>query len=354
MAKAKGKQGAIELGPESDPKILFSNYLKECKLIGIEPYGPLKDALTNDENPNIGKQLVVLPQPGGEVLGPGGCRALVNAILNAGDTSITKQVPFTAMKEIRICSSGLGDAGAASVASLLMATAQKRAVDSSDPAAAKPEWKLDYLELVGNEIGRNGCLALGRSLCVGMNKTVVTLVLDMNPLGLDGVSALCKGLSTNSTLKKLSLKHCNIDEQGGKAVGQMLSFKRLGLMELDLTSNQMGGIGLGDICNGLEENASIKTLRLGDNSIGQADNDLTALQQFATVLAKHPSIVAVDIMHNRIGTEGGTLLLPAIRDNKQLTEFKVDSNMDGALFKSLFRVTAKKAGKKGKKKSKKK
>ena len=50
MAKAKGKgKGTIELGPDSDPKILYNNYVKECKAIGIEHYGPLKDALKNED-----------------------------------------------------------------------------------------------------------------------------------------------------------------------------------------------------------------------------------------------------------------------------------------------------------------
>ena len=54
----------------------------------------------------------------------------------------------------------------------------------------------------------------------------------------------------------------------------------------------------------------------------------------------HPSLVAVDLMHNRIGTTGGTLLLPVVTENKRLTEFKVDSNMDNDVFKALFRVSA--------------
>jgi len=198
-------------------------------------------------------------------------------------------------------------------------------------------------------------MALGRSLCVGMNRTLSTLVLDFNrTLGSDGVAALCKGLSTSSTLKKLSLKHCNIDERGGKSIGGMLSFKRLTLSQLDVTSNSIGGLGLKDMCVGLSENTSVKTLRLGDNAIGQTDNDVEALEMFASALVKHPSIIGVDLLHNTIGTVGGSLLLPAVRDNKRISEFKVDSTMDDELFKSLFKVsTAKKSKGKKKKKSKK-
>ena len=182
--------------------------------------------------------------------------------------------------------------------------------------------------------------------------TQATLVLDFNrTLGSEGVIALCKGLRTNSTLKKLSLKHCNIDERGGTPIAEMLQFKRLALISLDVTSNSLGGIGLLDICEGLGCNSILKILRLADNSICQ--DDTTALEKFAGVLAKHPSLIAVDMLHNKIGTTGGQLLLPAIRDKTQITEFKVDSRMDDELFKSLFRASTASKKKKGKKKAKK-
>lgn len=222
-AKAKAAKGTVELGPDSDPSVLYKNFVKECKdNIGIEPCGAVKDALTNEENPNLGKQIVILPSDG-SVLGPGGCRALCNALMGK-----STEIPFTGIKEIRICRSDIKDGGAAALATLLMATAKK---------PQQGEWKLEYIELIDNEIGPVGAQALGRSLCVGMNKTLSTLVLDFNGLlGSEGASSLCKGLSTNSTLRKLSLKHCNIDERGGKPIGDMLSFKRSGLMELDLVS----------------------------------------------------------------------------------------------------------------------
>ena len=69
------------------------------------------------------------------------------------------------------------------------------------PTAAQPEWKLQYLDLSENSIGHQGALHIGRSLEVGMNKTLTTLVLDFNPLSSEGASSLCKGIATNSSLK---------------------------------------------------------------------------------------------------------------------------------------------------------
>ncbi|KAL3773748.1 hypothetical protein ACHAW5_008182 [Stephanodiscus triporus] len=338
MAKAKGKEkgadaSAEELGPYSDPEILYKNYVKECAAINIEAYGPVKDALTNADNPNRGKQIIVF-QPtkeDGNYLGPDGCRALVNAIIAQ---------PFLAAKDIRISGSQIQDSGAAALGSLLAAAARQPSIEPSDQSALQPVWKLEYLELINNDIGHDGALALGRSLFVGMNRSLATLILDFNPLGSAGLAALCKGLQTNSTLKKLSVRFCNIDERGGKPMGEVLRFKRTGLISLDLTSNRLSALGLRDICVGMDLNTSLKTLRLADISLGQSDDDAEALGMFAGVLRKHPSIVAVDLSHNNIGTKGGNMILPAVTENKSITEFKVDSRMDEELFKALFRASA--------------
>ena len=348
MAKgAKGKQATVEQGKESDPNALFTDYNNECKSIGITPNQPLKDNLINEENPNRGTQIIVLPNTkGGEALGSGGCRCLVNAMIN---------IPFTATKELRICSSSLGDAGASSIASFLIATATKRPLDpSTDPTATQPVWQLEYIELTDNDISHVGAKALGRSLCVGMNTTLNTLILDFNrTMSSQGVAALCKGLSTNSTLKKLSLKHCGIDEQGSQSLTDILSFKKTALISLDISCNAIGGSGLSDLCTGLLANTSLKTLRLADNGINQSDDDVKGIETLATVLVKHPSLIAVDINHNNIGDRGAKVLLPSLNDNKQITEFKVDTRMNDELFKQVFRASAAVKKKKGGKKKKK-
>ena len=221
-------------------------------------------------------------------------------------------IPFTATKELRICSSNLGDAGASSIASLLIATATKRPLDptTDSTTATQPVWQLEYIELTDNDISHVGAKALGRSLCVGMNTTLNTLILDFNrTMGSQGVAALCKGLSTNSTLKKLSLKHCGIDEQGGQSLADMQRFKKTALISLDVSCNAIGGTGLSDLCTGLLVNTSLKTLRMADNGINQSDDDVKSLEELSKVLAKHPSLIAVDINHNNIGDRGAKVLL---------------------------------------------
>ena len=129
-----------------------------------------------------------------------------------GDVLSTVE-PFTSLKDLRIRSSNIQDTGALAVATFLRATAEvKTPKEASEEKAttAQPQWKLQYLDLSDNVIGHQGALQIGRSLEVGMNKTLSTLILDFNPLGSAGALSLCKGISTNSSLKVLSIRHCDI------------------------------------------------------------------------------------------------------------------------------------------------
>lgn len=176
MAKVKGKQEAKEHEPGSDPKVLYKNYLQACDAIGIQHFPPLKHILTNEENPNIGTQIVVVGE-GNSVLGPGGCRALVNAMIGKPNATTTTIAPFTATKEIRIIRCNLQDGGAAAIAKLLFATAGRKCINTAgDGATLPPEWKLDYLELMDNDISRDGAMVLGRSLSVGVSQPTFVLI----------------------------------------------------------------------------------------------------------------------------------------------------------------------------------
>jgi hypothetical protein len=63
----------------------------------------------------------------------------------------------------------------------------------------------------------------------------------------------------------------------------------------------------------------------------------------------------VDLMWNRIGEAGATVLIPALTpENTKIAEFLVDLTLPMPLFEQIFRKdTGKKKGKKGKKGKKK-
>lgn len=77
--------------------------------------------------------------------------------------------------------------------------------------------------------------ALGQSLSIGCNKSLLSLKLDYNPsLGSEGTAALCRGLRTNSSLKQLHLPYCDLGADAGAPLGEMLSYTKLQLAVLNL------------------------------------------------------------------------------------------------------------------------
>jgi len=265
------------------------------------------------------------------------------------------------------------------------------------------EIKLAYLELTNNGITEIGAFALGRSLqrfqFGQANVSLITLNLDHNTtLGTNGVAALCLGLRTNSTLKKLSLKYCNLDGESGGPLGEVLFNSQCGLNILDLQGNRLGApyyekddngdvvededgepvvasTGLLDLCPGLKINLNLKELILADNQISTSEWDAKGLVTFAEAIVNHPTLAKVDLLYNRIAKEktpeekeyfeansdadpwkGANALLAATDGatggNKNISTFRIDASIPDEIFTKLNKMGG--GGKKGKKGKKKK
>lgn len=153
------------------------------------------------------------------------------------------------------------------------------------------EVKISYLELLDNNIGPRGGLALGNALTQMNNLSLLTLKLDYNttfgsqgkpflllcvePYFVShlffvlGVSNLCRGLRTNLTLKQLHLQFCNITSDGGSSLSDLLANSKSGLLVLNVAGNRLGGVGLSALCKGLMVNTKLESLSLADNMIDE-------------------------------------------------------------------------------------
>jgi len=188
-----------------------------------------------------------------------------------------------------------------------------------------------------------------------MNSTLVTLILDFNiKLGSDGMKNLSRGLCTNSTLKKLSVKYCGIDQKGGDALAEILLFPKVGLLTLELGGNQLSAEGLHRICRGLAQNSSLTYFGISDNQIWGPRDEKT-LSTFAAYIAKHPQLKEVNLLYNLLEEKGALALLPALDtvDNPRIEKFLIDETyVPRELFQRLYRnkvPTKKKASQKKKK-----
>jgi len=145
-----------EIDPCSNPVLLFSSYAQFSKSIGFEPHSDVKKSLTDAENPNCGKQIII----DGSInsFGPGGCRALATTVLGRDKKKLQSEeneiIIYNALQEIRIWKDNIGDYGTMALAELLR--------------LGGSEVKITYLELINTGISIGGALALGRSLSCGV------------------------------------------------------------------------------------------------------------------------------------------------------------------------------------------
>jgi len=219
-AKQKSNDNINVCDEENDgPRELLSRYKTACSDQGIEPNSSLVSTLTNDANPNCGKQILLEKA---DDFRSGHCRSLVMAILGRSHhhltgvegKSIIKANSFKALKELRIWSTEVGEDGVITLADLLRLGEQ--------------DIDVNFFELLECGVGPLGAKALGRGLSCGMNNSVLTLSLDYNPtLACIGTIALCEGLKSNSSLKKLSLQRCNIGFGGATGTRKIFCFNAL-------------------------------------------------------------------------------------------------------------------------------
>ena len=357
-AKSQGLQGPA---PEEDPARLLTYYTAHCSAIGININSgtdPIVKALSNLENPNLGKQILIDGNSDRENhpthFSSGHCRAFALACLGRPVPQQSKEVLnnrgepvviYRILKEIRIWRLPIGNNGIEAISDILR--------------LGNDKISLSYLEFLDCEIGDQGAKALGKSLSCGMNRSLRTLNLDSNvTLSCSGAVNLCFGLKSNVHLVNLSLKRCNIGSIGASALGEVLNFPRSNLELLDLTGNRIGGHGLLALCDSMKNNKRLSSLFLADNAIMSTNIDAASLRALCEVGSQQWSnLVSLDLRYNQIGKNARELLPGLGLDNKRLSTFLVDVSLPRELFMVLNRSSTggkSKAKKKGKKKQKKK
>lgn len=323
---------------------LRDNYNKACKALGVESNPAITKALTLDDDDEAG---VVTQFCTDTEIGSAGVRALCAAIMARGVTM--KGDPYKDIKSMRFWRANARDAGVAAVAEILKYGREVVA--------------LTQLEFMDNGVGPAGCLALGESLMLGANTSLMTLRLDNNPLmGDAGMHELAKGLRTNKTLKKLTVTYSDIGPLGGTSLAEALTNPHSALAHLDVMGNHIGSEGLIPLAASLQGNTSLSELILCDNKIGtSADKEANRRAMMTlgeTLLSERSALCRVDMEMNTVEIPDAELLAPAMDpSNEKVQLFKLDDSLPPELFARLCRIGGGKKkgkGKKGKKGKKKK
>ncbi|KAJ3163065.1 NACHT, LRR and PYD domains-containing protein 4 [Geranomyces michiganensis] len=212
------------------------------------------------------------------------------------------------------------------------------------------------------------------------------LVIDHNPLGTEGLSAIFAGIQENpaSVIQKASFRYCEAGSATADAVGAALASNAT-LLELQLDGNFLADAGIGLLARYMRSNSTLKSLFLAANQInnvfpsappsipipypaGRSElpslpplpNAQTPFAQFcAAVATENVSLTFLDLRGNHIGNAGAELLLEMLKSRKTLLSGRqgegmmvyVTERMSEDLFEKIWELNDAMAGsgaKKGK------
>uniref|UniRef100_A0A1A9X068 Ran-GTPase activating protein 1 C-terminal domain-containing protein n=1 Tax=Glossina brevipalpis TaxID=37001 RepID=A0A1A9X068_9MUSC len=219
--------------------------------------------------------------------------------------------------------------------------------------------QLAVLDLSDNALGPNGMAGLEELLRSAVCYTLQELRLNNCGLGIGGGQMLSKAIldcHRNSTDagKPLNLKvfvagRNRLENDGAKAIAKMFATVKT-LEEITMPQNSIYHQGVALLADGIKHNPNLKVLNLNDNTVGcrgashlaDAFALLPRLREinfgdcllktsgaynFAEALEEnHHDLEVVNLGFNDIGSDGGVVLVTALKDKPKLRTLILDGN----------------------------
>ena len=151
------------------------------------------------------------------------------------------------------------------------------------------------------------------------------LMIGKNGISVESIDSLCKALSANSSMRRLSLLGSHLTKSHCVCLGQLLrhpihcQIEMLGLRDCSLTSD-----GVGEVMSGLSHNHTLRELDLSWTQI-ESEGTVT----IATMLKTNRSLERLGLGGCGIGSSGGVELGAALERNKTLRYLDLSENALG-------------------------
>jgi hypothetical protein len=180
---------------------------------------------------------------------------------------------------------------------------------------------LDRCQLGGEGIG-----VLVDALLDFPPETLKVLCLRGNNIGLDGSGALAQLVGSTGSLKKLHLSHNNLGDDGVVPIFRAMQYSKCStLEELVLSSNKISFDGAIAISQSLMENASLVSLGLDNNELGDPSVEEICRGIQA---GSRTRLRILNLRHNHIRDEGAEALAKILEKSSSI-RIKVDGNEIG-------------------------
>ena len=235
---------------------------------------------------------------------------------------------------------------------------------------------IQKLEIRDSSLSETGCELLAKSLLINNRtlKSLVTLTLDFNRFGSEGLLQIAHGLLHNRCIKRLSFGFCGIygDKHSNDALHKILSYCFL-LEELNLENNNLGTKGCIGLVTGLQNmrSTTLNELDLSSNQIGQdlREGDVQILHSLAQQFKACKTLKKISFHGNFFNEKIADVFLMMLSNAEHISKFTVPHTLPTMVVQAFLKTleshksstktkTAKKGkggkAKKSKKKSKKK
>ncbi|XP_072133139.1 uncharacterized protein [Mobula birostris] len=306
--------GRNELGDSGVKPVSAALRNPECKIqkLGLDNVG-LTDSGAKDlisalrTNPSLTELDL-----GANKLGDSGVKPVSEALRN----------PECKIQKLGLDNVGLTDSGAKDLISALRTNPSLTELDLGanklgdsgvkpvSEALRNPECKIQKLWLSDVGLTANGAKDLISTLST--NQSLKELSLNDNKLGDSGVKLVSAALKNpESNIQKLWLWNVGLTVSGAKDLSPAISTNR-SLMELNLNDNQLGESGVKLVSAALRK-AECKIQKLWLRDVGLTDS---GVEQLASALSTNPSLMELNLNDNKLGDSGVKLVSEALRNSK--------------------------------------
>ncbi|XP_029818215.1 leucine-rich repeat-containing protein 34 isoform X3 [Manacus vitellinus] len=181
---------------------------------------------------------------------------------------------------------------------------------------------LQYLNLMFNDVGTSGAELIAGAL--HRNRSLVHMRMTGNKIGNQGGMFFASMLQSNSTLQKLDLGDCDLEETTVH-IAKMLKGNS-SLVELHLSKHEMKNFGVERLCEALYVNSSLRYLDLSCNKITS-----DGVKFLGELLKRNQSLVILDLNANRIEDVGATYLSEALTVHNRTLQALVSAQLPQGL-----------------------
>ncbi|XP_072133413.1 uncharacterized protein [Mobula birostris] len=262
-------------------------------------------------------------------LGPGlhKCQELSLGRNELGDSGVKPvsaalRNPECKIQKLGLDNVGLTDSGAKDLISALSTNSSLTELDLGanklgdsgvkpvSEALRNPECKIQKLWLYDVGLTANGAKDLISTLST--NRSLKELSLNDNKLGDSGVKLVSAALrNPECKIQKLWLWNVGLTVSGAEDLSPAISTNR-SLMELNLNDNQLGESGVKLVSAALRK-AECKIQKLWLRDVGLTDS---GVEQLASALSTNPSLMELNLNDNKLGDSGVKLVSEALRNSK--------------------------------------